>query len=258
MLAQSRVKVAIGVWLGMAVLLLTPGLANASLILFDDPAVFSLIVGPTTRYPVSSVPTMTGFSGLPFGFDDGSFPFQSNGASFELDALPGFNPLFVGDFSPRYPGNELAVKGQEELLAISFGLCTGNQSGNECIPERLFQAFGFNFVEPEHDIGATPGPDSGALFIDSLYEVALLRQGLEMGSFTFDRRNDVASFVGLLSSDPIDRVRIRELTNDPGDEYFGDFFIGQVSLPTIPEPSTILYLATGAVGLAWRRLRKVR
>ena len=200
------------------------------------------------------MPTLQGFAALPFGFDDGGFPFAFNGASFELQAPLGFNPLSTGDFSSRYPGNELAVQGREGLNAIAFGVCTGS---GECIPPPTFFSFGFNFVEPERDIGAALGPDSAAPFVDSLYQVTLLGPlGMAIGSFTFNAPNDTASFVGVLSTDAIQQVRITELTADVGDEFFGDFFVGSRPSP-VPERSTIVYLGTGFL-VAWRRLHSHR
>jgi hypothetical protein len=249
MLRHARRRFTTGGWLGVTALLLMPSYARASIITFDNAADFFAAVGPPTRFPVSSVPSVPGFSGLPFGID-GSFPFQFNSASFELDYVSGFAPLTIGDFSPRYSGNELAIKGQEDLLAITFGRCIGDE---ECLPTPTFFSFGFNFVEPEHDIGAAPSPDSGAFFVDSIYEVSLMNEPGELiGSLTFNAPNDTASFVGVRSTDAIRSVRIREITNDAGDEFFGDFFVADPA--PVPEPSTIVYLTAGLSSLGWRRL----
>jgi hypothetical protein len=75
--------------------------------------------------------------------------------------------------------------------------------------------------------------------------------GTPFHTFTFNAENDVAAFVGIWSEIPIKLLEIRELTDDNGDEFFGDFYAGQTAPPPIPEPSTLVTLGglLGTMGL---------
>jgi hypothetical protein len=60
--------------LAVAAVLLSALRADASSItVFDDAAEFFANVGPTVRYPMSGVPSLTAFTAIDFGFYDGTF-----------------------------------------------------------------------------------------------------------------------------------------------------------------------------------------
>jgi hypothetical protein len=222
---------------------------EASTLTFDNALGFFSAVGSTTAYRVSSLPSNAGFAAVPFRFVDGAYPFMGGDSAFEIDESPSaFNALSLGDFSPRYPGNELAVAGVEDILALSQGVCVGAT----CTPAPVFFSIGFNIVEPRVDGGSAAGPDGGSPFVDSLFLVTLIGPSNNViTSFTFNPPDDTAAFIGAWSSEPIRQVRIRELTDDPGDEFFGDFAIGTQPL-AVPEPSAIALLAAGIFGLLRR------
>jgi hypothetical protein len=236
-------------WLVVSTLLLSAPAVQASTIIFDNSAAFFAAVGPTMAYKVSAVPPIPAFAGLPFRFDDGAFPNPGNNTTFELGEGPtGFNSLSIADFSPLYAGNELAVRSGVDLEAHAFGFCSDSVGG--CLPNPFFFSIGFNIVA------------TGTPFVDSLFQVTLISAAsgpdTVVDSFVASVPNETAAFIGYWSNKPIRTVIISDLAADPGDSLFGDFFIGTQSngVPeVVPEPSAIVLLTTGLVGLLRYRRR---
>src|ERR1044072_3598944 len=80
-------------------------------------------------------------------------------------------------------------------------------------------AFGFDFVEAEHD------PWVVQAFMASAFVVTLKLGTDTVVSFSFSAPNDVAYFVGVWTNEPFNRVEIREVVGGGESEGFG-----QVSL----------------------------
>jgi len=112
-------------------------------------------------------------------------------------------------------------------------------------------SFGFDFAEhmtiPSEE-GSLCSTSSGC--VDSVFTVSLLLGSSPGSSFSFNAPNDVASFVGVLSTEIFNRVEIRESGPQGGTEndYFGQFYTGS-NQNFIPEPGTSFLLASGLVGL---------
>ncbi len=103
-------------------------------------------------------------------------------------------------------------------------------------------AFGFDFVEPEFD------PNIFAPFVDSTFTVRLLSGDAEVGLFTFNAPNDVASFIGAWTLVPFDRVEVREFGGSTDNEFFGQMYIGTTAPGATGNQITGSYIGTNATG----------
>jgi len=71
---------------------------------------------------------------------------------------------------------------------------------------------------------------------------------------SFTRPNDSLQFVGLWTSDPFDRIEIRDTTGTIDNEFFGNFTTGTTPAP---EPASLALLGAGvAVLIGGRRRRR--
>ena len=148
--------------------------------------------------------------------------------------------FIISDITTLLPGQEFRV--------------SGNETFNIDIDTGPVFSFGFDFVEPVDGANAP--------FEESTFLVTLRNGASLVGSFSFERPNDSAEFVGVWTGigESFDRVEIHETSASPGDvgenEHFGQFYTGTNA---IPEPSSILTLTGLAVcfGLAgwWRKRR---
>lgn len=139
----------------------------------------------------------------------------------------------ANNWTDRLPGIDLAVNGVE-----SFDVDIAN----------AINYFGFDFVEPEFD----PLVNS-PVFIDSTFEVTLLKSGGIIDSFEFTRPNDVASFVGFSSDQSFDRVEIRETVGAAENEFFGSFYVGTATnSESTPEPGLALGYGILGLGAFWK------
>jgi hypothetical protein len=128
--------------------------------------------------------------------------------------------LYIGggdsvlDWYPQTPQNEVAL-GYERLQVTT---------------EAPVYSLGFEFIEPNATMplwGGTP--------VDSTYQVTLFSGITQVGQFTFNAPDDVATaFIGVWSDTAFDRAVIIDITPSPNsddDEYFGEFFTGTTPLP---------------------------
>ena len=191
--------------------------AHATIIVFDDQGDFLATTGAVGN---GAYPNLGNVGNTPQTIGD--ITFSGN--------------LFFADWSARLPGIEIAINGVENLDADLL------------LASSVF-ALGFNFVEPESD------PFVNAPFFDTTFGVVLLDGLVEVGAFTFNAPNDVAAFVGVWSDLSFDSVEIRDLTGTIDNEFFGEFYLGDLALQ-VPEPSSIALLGLGLVGLGLVRRRK--
>ncbi|MGH2733897.1 MAG: hypothetical protein ACRDJG_13355 [Actinomycetota bacterium] len=139
-------------------------------------------------------------------------PISLGAATFSLG--PNAKGLHVGtedssnipnkDWTARLTGADIAIDAREDLN-VAFGA-----------PVR---AVGSDFVEPQNDFnGNRP-------FVDSTFQVTLLRESTVVHEFSFNAPNDTATFAGATTGMAFDRVEIRETVGDIENEYFGQFYI---------------------------------
>jgi hypothetical protein len=134
--------------------------------------------------------------------------YQTTDGKVTVTLGPQATELFVGgttDWSSRLTGQEITTTGRSNL---DFQL-------NE-----LVYAFGFDFVEPRFD------SNRGDEFADSTFELTLWNGAEIVGTLTVARPNDTATFIGVQTLNPFDRVEIRETIGSTDREFFGNFYVG--------------------------------
>ena len=139
--------------------------------------------------------------------------------SLTVEVAPGGNGLFVGggstvdDFYPERDGNEIAL-GFEHLQVTSA---------------QPVYAMGFEMVEPnatQASWGGTP--------VDSTYQVTAYDGATAIWQGVVYPPDDVVSFTGFWSDRPFNRMVIDDVTNDPDNEYFGEFYTATTPAPAAP------------------------
>ena len=155
-----------------------------------------------------------------------------------ISIAPPSSALFIGasgvggvvDWYVPLPGNDIAISDSENL--------------NFDLPSAAF-SFGFDFVEPDKTM-----PSWGGSPVDSTFGVTLKSGGSAVGSFSFNRPDDLVGFVGVWTDFSFDRVEIRETAGGIDDEYFGEAYAGT---NPVPEPTILWLLGSGLSALALRR-----
>lgn len=238
-----------GIILPFLVVTLTSLEVDAGIIVYEDAASFFAVAGATTRANFSEVFTTTDHatSWMTRG-DDIRFLYGRNNNDFT-------SPFRRDDFTSVLPGNEISVRGQDNFH-ILVGKVIQEPGGEIFAPHESLFSFGLYMAEPT----SATGPDSGAEFRDSTFQIDVYDRHIDLiGSFTFNPANDTQAFVGVTSDVAIRQFDITELTDDVGDEFYGDFYAGFTSA-AVPEPSTFtLCSIVGLMGLGvrwWKRSRK--
>ncbi len=158
---------------------------------------------------------------------------------------PNAEIMWTWDYSDRIGGYEIGLTGGEDLdIELSDSI----------------YSFGFQTVEPDKDYSY-----SSDEFQDSTFMITLFDKSDAVGFFEYETPNDIASFIGVWSDKPFDKVEIREIIGGNDNEFFGQFYTGSNALITDlnerqpipnPEPGTFILLGTGIFGIAAYRLRR--
>ena len=173
-----------------AILILPGGLSTQAIMTYSDKSIFLAETGASLRTELPPAGVVL----EPITVGDITFASASGISSM----------IFRDSWTTRLPGVELAISGNEDL-DVDFS-------------EPVY-AVGFDFVEPEFD------PHVNAPFYESTFEVTLKRLGTVLDGFVFSRPNDMATFVGVQSDTPFDRLEIREIVGGVGNEFFGQFYL---------------------------------
>ena len=187
--------------------------ADAAITTFSDKAAFLSATAATNRSG-----TLPNLGLVPGG---ASASFSAGGVTFAIS--PPSSSLYCGYFSndpltdPSHvsallPGPVIAISERENLNAQFDG--------------PVFSA-GFDFVEP------SVGTSAGCFYFDSTFTMTLKRNGLAVGSLTFNVPDDVAAFAGVQSDVAFDRLEIRETIGGCDNEFFGQFYTGTRPLPAL-------------------------
>src|ERR1044072_7088718 len=137
------------------------------------------------------------------------------GPSFTLGELtftkvPATRNLRISDYSTRIGPDSLEMASDEKE---SFDVDVAGP----------VSPFGFDFVEAEH------APWVVQAFMESTFVVTLKLGTDTVDSFSFSAPNDVAYFVGVWTNEPFNRVEIREVVGGAENEFFGQFYLSDVS-----------------------------
>lgn len=194
--------------------------ANATTITFSDKSQFLASTGST-----SATGPLPSLSFVENGQTIGSVIFSAASTY----------GLWIGgnlDWTLLHPGNEIAIDGPENL--------------NVDLASPVL-ALGFDFVEPTFT-------QCYIYCSDSTFSVTLKNGTTTVDSFMFNAPDNVLAFIGVWTDTPFNRVEIRDTTATIDDEFFGQFYTG-TSTVHVPEPSVLLLLGSGMVGIVVIRKR---
>ncbi len=121
----------------------------------------------------------------------------------------GNHPLIGADWTTLVAGNDIAIDNQENLN-VDF--------------DRPMRAFGFDFAEPTTATVLYQPCSQLCPCLNSTFRVTLRRDGSIVATFDFNRPDDTAAFVGMVSEVAFNRAEVREIGGSCDDEYFGQMY----------------------------------
>ncbi|NUM37226.1 MAG: hypothetical protein HUU50_21995 [Candidatus Brocadiae bacterium] len=131
---------------------------------------------------------------------------------------------FGSEWTGTLPGNEIAISGLESMKLD--------------LPVYAY-ALGFHFYDNVGD--------------QSTFTLTLFNNTTNIGSFTFNTPDNVASFVGVSSDVAFNKVQIVETIGDSTNDYYGLFYL---STTAIPEPSTIVFFMVSFVAMLFFKINQ--
>jgi len=199
--------------------------ANATVITFDSRADFEAATGAAV---VGAIPE----SGSTVEFSIGSLNFKNAGGGSTLNASLNWSTKISEAF-------DLAINGPENFDVDST---------------TPLYSFGFDFHEPTAPRPpAFPDTCNLPTCVDSTFQLRLLSGMTTVALYEFTRPKDSLEFVGIWTSDPFDRIEIRETVGTADNEFFGNFTIGTTPAP---EPVSLALFGIGLTGLALARRKR--
>jgi hypothetical protein len=214
----------------------------------------------------------------------GSFPsgrreINWDGVPDALSAPNNLPPNFFNVNSPRgtvfsTPGTAVQVSGNAGVAPVRFDNINPTYSSvfQTFSAQRLFTALGSNIVDVNFFVPGSTNPATvsgfGSVFTDvDLANTTSIQyfnaNNISLGTFFAPTANNGLSFLGVSGfGDGIARVRItngnsilgpNDANGNPTDVVVMDDFLYGEPKAVVPEPSSILLLATGMAGFAWIR-----
>ncbi|CAG0952099.1 hypothetical protein PHYC_00254 [Phycisphaerales bacterium] len=189
-----------------------------------QPQVFSDRAAFLTASQAQAEPALPNLGRLPgdaaASFTIGHLTLTVSAPSSGLWIGSGNHPLVGPDWTTLVAGNDIAIDGRENLN-IDF--------------DAPMTAFGFDFAEPTTATVLYPPCSQLCPCANSVYHVVLRLNGAEVAAFDFNRPDDTAAFVGVLTDTAFDRAEVHETSGTCDDEYFGQMFTRPFTPPCDPD-----------------------
>ncbi len=158
----------------------------------------------------------------------------ANGTAIGNVTFTSSNPIVFGNWSNEIGGFDLAISGAE-----NFNMTIASSANS----------IAFDMHEPTTASG--PPGCNAAVCVDSPFTIELFSGTTSLGTFQYNAPDDVSvnsggplGFFGVYSSISFNRVEVRDVNGNLDNEYFGNFLLGNTTIP-VSAPSTLLLVLGG-------------